>query len=723
MARQTRRTPPRPVPAPTETGRDANTPALLFNRELSWLAFNERVLAQAQSETLHPLLERVKFLAIAANNLDEFFMVRLATVLRSYRSGLDEVSADGLDSEAQLQVMRERGTQFLTDLNDCWERVLRPPLLAEQIVCVEREHYSPEVRAYLGQRFSADICPVLTPLAFDPGHPFPYMSNRSKNLAVVVRQGRRSRFARVKVPDTLPRFVEIPAAISDHAGVAYAFLEDVIADNAQHLFPGIEVQSAHLFRILRDTDIVLSTDDTEDLLESVDRSLRQLRHGAVTMLQVDERMPPRVLEILRENFEVDDSVVHKTPGRLAFADWMQLAALHRPRLKDPPFIGRPLWRNVDGDSIFEQIKEQDQCAHHPFESFAAVEFFLQSAVRDPHVIAIKMTLYRLEANSPLIDLLIEAADRGKQVAVVMELKARFDERSNIAWATRLEGAGVHVVYGMVHLKTHCKLCLVVRQEPDGVQRYAHIGTGNYNRATAQVYTDLGLFTARAPVVADISEVFNYLTGYSGQSEYRELLLAPVNMRARLRALVEREIAHAQAGRPAHLIFKCNAISDPAFINVIYDASRAGVTVDLLVRGICCARPGVPGVSERVNVRSIVGRFLEHTRIYFFANGGDEEVYVGSADLMERNLNRRVEVLCPVRDPDIRRRLRDVILASYLKDNCRAHVLRPDGTYQLLTPGAHESAFSAQEFLLSHPTITQASQSDYELEAAADDSTP
>ncbi|MDR1990315.1 MAG: polyphosphate kinase 1 [Acidobacteriaceae bacterium] len=675
-------------------------PALYINRELSWLAFNERVLAQASDPKAHPLLERVKFLAIAANNLDEFFMVRLATVLRAYRSGTEEISADGLDPEEQLTAMRERSSRFLHDLHHCWEQVLRPELAAEHITVLDRAEYSNAVRQYLARRFNADIAPVLTPLAFDPGHPFPYMSNRSKNLAVVVRQGRQRRFARVKVPDTLPRFVEVPPHISDRPGVTFAMLEDIMAENAQALFPGVDVMSADLFRIMRDTDIVLAISEEEDLRESVDRSLKQLRHGAVTMLQVDNRMPKRVLEILRENFEVDDTIVHACPGRMAFADWMQLASLHRPRLKDAPFVPRSLWAASDVEHVFENIAEEDHLVHHPFDSFTAVETFLQAAVRDPLVVAIKMTLYRLEPNSPLIELLLEAAVQGKQVAVLVELKARFDERSNIAWATRLEAAGIHVVYGMVHLKTHCKLCLVIRQEPSGIRRYAHIGTGNYNRKTAAVYTDFGLFTAREAIVADVSDVFNYLTGYSAQTTYRELLVAPVNMRARLTELVAREAAHARAGRPAYLLFKMNAISDPAFIRVLYQACRDGVTVDLIARGICCARPGVDGVSERMTVRSIVGRFLEHTRLYFFENGGNPEMYLGSADLMERNLNRRVEVLCPVENTEIKAELR-AILDTYLRDNSRAHRLTPEGFYEPLAPKTPETVpFSAQDALLA-----------------------
>jgi polyphosphate kinase len=614
--------------------------------------------------------------------------------------------------------MQERSSRVLLDLDHCWEQVLRRELADEQIVVLDRASYSKAVRQYLTRRFSADIYPVLTPLAFDRGHPFPYMSNRSKNLAVVVRQGRQRRFARVKVPDTLPRFVDIPPNISNRPGPTFAMLEDVIAENAQALFPGVEVLSADLFRILRDTDIVLAISEEEDLRESVDRSLKQLRHGAVTMLQVDGHMPKRVLEILRENFEVDDTSVHVCPGRTGFADWMQLAALPRPRLKDAPFVPRSLWSASEDEEVFEQIAEQDQLVHHPFDSFTAVELFLQTAVRDPLVVAIKMTLYRVEANSPLIELLIEAADRGKQVAVLVELKARFDERSNIAWATRLEAAGVHVVYGMVNLKTHCKLCLVIRQEPSGIRRYAHIGTGNYNRKTAAVYTDFGLFTARDSIVADISDVFNYLTGYSAQTEYRELLVAPVTLRKRMTELVEREAEHARAGRPARLIFKVNAISDPAFIRVLYQACRDGVTVDLIARGICCARPGVEGVSHLMTVRSIVGRFLEHTRLYYFENGGEPEMYLGSADLMERNLNRRVEVLCPVLQSDIKTKLRG-ILDTYLRDNVRAYRLTTDGSYELLSPPTPEQAYSAQDVLLAALTNDPSESSDTASAAIAE----
>ncbi len=482
---------------------------------------------------------------------------------------------------------------------------------------------------------------------------------------------------------------------------AFVFIEDVIKANIQELFPGTQVRSAHLFRIVRDTDMVIQEDEADDLLETVDRSLRKLRYGALSLLQVEASMPRRVLDILAENFEVDEDVILRTSDRLGFADWMELLAIHRPALKDPPFVARHLWPGQDAEAIFDEIRYQDWIVHHPFESFDSVEQFLRSAVKDPHVVAIKMTLYRIGQNSPLIDLLIEAAEAGKQVAVLVELKARFDERNNIIWANRLEEAGIHVVYGLVNLKTHCKLCLVVRQEADGIRRYAHIGTGNYNPATSKVYTDIGLFTASPAVLDDVSEVFNYLTGYSNRKSYKELLVAPVSLRTGIRALIDREIEHAKAGRPARLIFKNNAITDLAKIRALYAASQAGVPIDLIVRGVCCLRPGVPGVSTTITVRSIVGRFLEHSRIYYFENGGSPEVYIGSADLMERNLDRRVEVLCPVTDPDIRHHLRHVVLDALLRDTDRASRLLPDGEYVRCRPEPGEAPLNSQQFLLDH----------------------
>jgi polyphosphate kinase len=682
---------------------DLTDPALYINRELSWLAFNQRVLDQA-NDPAHPLLERIKFLAITASNLDEFYMVRVATLLKKFRAGMDDLSPDGRHTEQQLVAIRQRAAQMLDDIATCWQELLRPQLESEGIRFLEPADYTPEIQAFLAGYFKTDIWPVLTPLAFDPGHPFPHISNLSHSFAVVVRHSGRTKFARVKVPDKLPRFVALPERLCartqpDKPCQTFAFIEDVIKANIHELFPGTQVKSAHLFRVVRDTDMVIQEDEADDLLETVDRSLRQLRYGALSLLQVETSMPRRVLDILAENFEVEEDVVIRTSDRLGVADWMELTAMHRPALKDAPFVARHLWAGQDHDAIFDEIRYQDYLIHHPFESFASVETFLRASVKDPHVVAIKMTLYRIGQNSPLIDLLIEAAEAGKQVAVLVELKARFDERNNIIWANRLEEAGIHVVYGLVNLKTHCKLCLVVRQEADGIRRYAHIGTGNYNPATSKIYTDLGLFTAHPGILDDVSEVFNYLTGYSNRKAYRELLVAPVSLRSGLKALIEREVEHAKAGRPARLIFKNNAITDPGMIRNLYAASQAGVPIDLITRGVCSLRPGIPGVSETVTVRSIVGRFLEHSRIYYFENGGSPEVYIGSADLMERNLDRRVEVLCPVRDADIRHHLRYVVLDAVLRDTDRASQLLPDGEYVRRQPAAGEPPLNSQTSLL------------------------
>jgi polyphosphate kinase len=685
---------------------------LYINRELSWLEFNQRVLDQALDD-YHPLLERVKFLAIVGSNLDEFFMVRVATLLRKERAGLGHLSPDGLTVAQQLAAIRRRAAKLLDDQAACWNDVLRPALAEHGIRFLERDDYTDEMRRFIASYFHSEIYPLLTPLAFDPGHPFPLVSNRSKNFAVVVRQGRRTKFARVKVPPLLPRFIPIPRHAAHGAAHTFAFLEDVLRANLGELFPGVTVVDAHLFRVIRDTDMEVP-DGADDLLETVDRTLKQLRHGLPSLLHVESAMPKRVLNILVENFEIKDDVVLRTANRLDFADWRALLRLPLPHLKDTPFVPRTLWGRSHHDTcVFDEIRDHDYLVHHPFDSFDAVETFVQQAVTDPAVAGIKMTLYRIGENSPLIDLLIDAADAGKQVAVLVELKARFDERANIRWATRLEEAGVHVVYGVEKLKTHCKLCLVVRKEADGVKRYAHIGTGNYNRATACVYTDVSLFTADTRVLDDVSAVFNSLTGYSQRVDYQELIVAPMGLRASLVSLLDREIEHARANRPARVIIKTNAITDPGMVQALYRASQGGVEIDLIVRGVCSLRPGVPGVSDRIRVRSVVGRFLEHSRLYYFDNGGDPVMYIGSADLMERNLDRRVETLCRVGDAGILRELRQVVLEAYLRDNDRAYAL-VDRTYSRVTRGPDEPRVSAQQLLLDWYTSKSSTADDTQL---------
>lgn len=673
-------------------------PSFYLNRELSWLDFNRRVLAQAE-DPAHPLLERVKFLSIVGTNLNEFFMIRVASLLRKQRTGTEDVSTDGMTTEEQLVQVRRQATEMLAQQAKCWTRELRPQLAEAHIHFLDPADYTPAITQHLETYFAREIWPVLTPLAFDPGHPFPYISNLSLNLAVVVKHGGRTKFARVKIPDVLPRFVPLPDRLGVRGGQTFVFLEDVVRANLPRLFPGTTVKGAYLFRVIRDADLVIQEDEADDLLESIDKSLRQRRHGALAMLKVEAGVPRRVLDILIENFEIEEENVFRTRERLGFGDWMQLTKLHRPELKYPPFQPAPLWIDDDPETIFDDLRHRDRMVHHPFQSFGAVEAFLRAAVHDPQVIGIKMTLYRIGANSPLVDLLVTAADAGKQVAVLVELKARFDERNNILWAQRLEAAGIHVVYGLLNLKTHCKLCLVVRKEGDGIRRYAHVGTGNYNVVTSRLYTDLGLFTSRDAIVEDASDLFNYLTGYSNQHQYRELLVAPVSLRSGLTQLIEREITAAQAGQPSGIVMKVNAITDPEIVRHLYRASQAGVQVDLLVRGVCILRPGVPGVSDRITVRSIIGRFLEHSRIFWFANGGKPAIYIGSADVMERNLDRRVEVLCPVIDPRMADHLRSVVLTAYLNDTSRGRLLTAGGTY-VRDPGAPEGeAVSAQDLLL------------------------
>ena len=682
-----------------------------INRELSWLEFNQRVLDQALDES-HPLLERLKFLAIVGSNLDEFFMVRVATLLRKQRTGGGHVTPDGMTVAQQLAAIRRRATKMMNDQAACWTDVLRPALAQHGIVFLEPDDYTDDIRRSLGAYFRSDIYPLLTPLAFDPGHPFPLISNRSKNFAVVVRQGRRTKFARVKVPPLLPRFVPVPRPTHRlPARYTFAFLEDVMRMNLGDLFPGVPITDAQLFRVIRDSDMEVP-DGADDLLETVDRTLKQLRHGPPSLLQVESSMSKRVLDILIENFEIKDDVVLRTAHRIDFSDWMALHRLPLPQLKDTPFTPRQLWTvdGVEDTCVFDDIREQDFLAHHPFDSFHTVEEFLRQAATDRNVVAIKMTLYRIGKDSPLVDLLIDAADAGKQVAVLVELKARFDERNNIQWATRLEQAGIHVVYGVEQLKTHCKLCLVVRKEADGVRQYAHIGTGNYNRVTSEVYTDFGLFTANEAILGDVSDVFNSLTGYSQRSDYKELLVAPRGLRDAFIGLVDREIANARDGRPARIIIKNNAITDPAIIQALYRASQAGVDLDLIVRGVCCLRAGVAGLSDRIRVRSVVGRFLEHSRLYYFENAGDPALYIGSADLMERNMDRRVETLCPIADPTIARELRQIVLETYLRDNARAYEL-VDRKYRRVAPANGERRINAQQVLLDWYTTRTSSPED------------
>ncbi len=656
--------------------------ALYFNRELSWIEFNRRVLEEAQDPT-NPPLERAKFLAIFATNLDEFYMIRVSGLRAQVISGISTPSPDGLTPEETLAHIKQRVSALMFEHQRTWEEEVRP-LLAQHGVCVlDWEQLSPAQRQRAEEYFCSTVFPVLTPLAVDPAHPFPHISNLSLSLAVAIRDEHGTeRFARVKVPPTLPRLVPLGDG-SERGGCAHHFvwLEQVIAAHIHTLFPGLKIEGTYLFRVTRDADIEIQEDEADDLRAQIERSLKGRRFGRVVRLEVSDNMPETIRRILIENLKVCEEDVVTVKGAFDLSCLWQLHRLPLPALKDPPLRPALPADLEDYDDLFERIRHGDLLLHHPYESFEPVVAFVQQAARDPHVLAIKQTLYRVGADSPIVEALKEAVSNGKQVAVLVELKARFDEENNIQWTRSLEEEGVHVVYGLPRYKVHAKVCMVVRQDADGViRRYVHLSTGNYNVVTARTYTDLGLFTCRESIGRDVSELFNFLTGYSRQRNYQSLIVAPINMRQRLIALIEREIAlHRQHGN-GRLIFKINALVDPEMIDLLYRASQAGVRVDLLVRGICCLRPGVPGLSENIRVVSIVGRFLEHSRVYYFYNNGDEEIYVGSADLMPRNLDRRVEVIFPIYDPALRRRIKREVLELGLSDNVKARELLPDGRY-------------------------------------------
>jgi polyphosphate kinase len=695
--------------APPPTVPELDDPSLYLNRELSLLAFQWRVLEEAFDER-NPVLERAKFLAIVGSNLDEFFMVRVAGLKHQVAAGVLEMSPDGTTAAEQLAAVRKEAAKLITEMYRCYHEKLLPALRDAGVELLDYAALTDKQRENVKRFYDEVVFPVLTPLAHDPGRPFPHISNLSLNLAVLVRDEKgHVSFARVKVPDTLPRLVPIKRSSGGFKkdGTVpknhyFVWLEQVIAANLDPLFPGMKVLEAHPFRATRNADIDIQELEAADLLESIEEGVRRRRFGTVVRLCVNPTMPESVREILLSNLETDDKDVYMHDGPLGVSSLMSLVSIPRRELKDAPFLP---WvppaldgRNPQAD-VFAAIRRGDILLHHPFDSFAPVVDFLRAAARDPDVLAIKMTLYRVGRNSPVVQALLEANENGKQVAVLVELKARFDEESNIEWAKALEADGVHVVYGLLGLKTHSKIALVVRREGEAIRSYVHLATGNYNPSTAQVYTDLGMFTCDEAIGADATDLFNYLTGYSAKTSYRTLLVAPVNLSQRLEALIQREIDHAKAGRKARVIFKVNALVDRAMIRRLCEASQAGVRVELLVRGICCLRPGVPGVSDNITVTSIVGRFLEHSRLYWFRNGGAEEIYLGSADLMPRNLYRRVEVLFPVATPKLVKELRENVLEVYLADNQRARRMEPDGSYSRVKPKGGEKAVDSQVWLI------------------------
>lgn len=683
------------------------TPKVFYNRELSWIQFNRRVLEEALDNN-HPLLERVKFLSIFANNLDEFVMIRLSGLWRQAAAGALERPPDGLSPKEQIAGIRSELLPHLKEATTCWTDHLLPELKSEGIIINRMDELSPEQRKVSREIFIREIFPIVTPMAFDVSHPFPFISSLSLNLAVIINDTKRGRlFSRVKVPRSPgQRFVRLTGS-GDTGGYEhqYVLLEDLIADNLDLLYPGMDVVASYLFRVTRDADFEIEEDEASDLLSTIEESVEHRRIGRPVRLEVGSSIPDWIREILASKLRLNPDQVDTITGPLGMADLMELAGINRPELKDAPFLPSVPEGLQSEKTIFRSIKKHDHLLYHPYDSFIPVVSFIRQAARDPDVLAIKQTLYRVGQNSPIVEALMEAREQGKQVTVLVELKARFDEENNILWARALERAGVHVVYGLIGLKVHAKLCMVVRRESTGLVTYTHIGTGNYNVQTARVYTDLGLFTADPAVAADAADLFNALTGYSAKTEYRTLLVSHGKMgrmREDLISRIEREIRiHREYGK-GYIAFKCNSLVDPAIIAALYRASKEGVTIHLQVRGICCLRPGIPGFSDNITVSSIVGRFLEHTRIYYFRNGGEEEVLIGSADLMPRNLNGRVEILYPIRDPEIRTAVIKTILHVHLKDTVKLRLMNKDGSYKRVEPGAEP--IDSQAWMIQHRGI-------------------
>lgn len=688
----------------TADPRSLKDPSLYVNRELSLLDFQQRVFEEAQDKN-NPLLERLKFLAIVGSNMDEFYMVRVGGLKKQIDHGVVERSPDGLSPRELFNRVREKAQTLLKSLHAYLTDTLIPELDANGICILNYEDLTERQKTHARDQFRSSIFPVLTPLAFDSAHPFPHISNLSLNLAILIKdEYDYERFARLKVPGSIPRLLPIlpeRGSGSTYCSHAFVWVEQVIAANLQMLFPGLQVVESHPFRITRNADMTLQEIEADDLLETMEQGVRQRRYGSVLRLTFLADMPARMREILIKNLEADERDCYEMKGPLGTKSLMSLPGVtERFDLMYPSFVPfTPPRLNKDkrdGDA-FMAIRARNNLVHHPYDSFSPVIEFLESAADDPAVLAIKMTLYRVGAQSPVVNALMRARENGKQVAVLVELKARFDEESNIGWARILEQEGVHVIYGLIGLKTHSKVALVVRKEADRIQRYLHLATGNYNSVTATQYEDLGLFTADPELGADATDLFNFLTGYSEKRDYRKMLVAPINLRSRFKALIRREIDHQRAGQKGHMILKTNSLVDHGMIRLLYEASQAGVRIDLLVRGICCLKPQIPGISENIRVISVVGRFLEHSRIYYFLNGGDEEIYLGSADLMPRNLNRRVEVLFPLQDKRNIRYLRDDVLEAYLQDTVKARHQQSNGQY--LRPSRDASRPSVQKRML------------------------
>ncbi|NEP90563.1 MAG: polyphosphate kinase 1 [Okeania sp. SIO2C2] len=706
--------------AETNAEKNFSDPQYYFNREFSWLEFNRRVLSEGLDPRT-PLLERLKFLGIFSSNLDEYFMVRVAILKKQIEAEVNKLTPDGRTPQKQLDGINQRLLPMVSLQHQFFEQTLRPELVKNGIQILHYIDLNQKQKTYLQNYFEEHIFPVLTPLAIDASHPFPYLSNLSLNLAVMLKnpETQEDLLARIKVPKILPRFLPLPEKLQvqeknetvNWMGVA---LEQVIAHNLGALFPGMDIQEYHLFRVTRDADLSVQEDEGDDLLLVIEKELRKRRiGGTVVRMEINPTMPSTLKKILMEKLELSEKDVYTVDGLLDLKDLMSFMGLPLPQLKDPNWastmpsrlrnygdrIATSDQNKNNGIDFFAVIRQKDVLVHHPYHSFAStVQSFITQAAHDPNVLAIKMTLYRTSGDSPIINALIAGAENGKQVAALVELKARFDEENNIQWARKLEQSGVHVVYGLAGLKTHTKIVMVVRQEEGHIRRYVHIGTGNYNPKTAKFYTDLGLFSSRPELGADLTDLFNFLTGYSRQQSYRKLLIAPVNMRDRFIKLINREIENCQKGKTGRIVAKMNSLVDSKIIAKLYEASQAGVKIDLIVRGICCLRPGLEGVSENIKVVSIIGRYLEHSRIFYFYNNAQEELYIGSADWMPRNLDRRVEAITPVEDPDLTKELQE-IMGILLSDNRQAWDLQSDGQYIQRRPVDNSPELGSHKILM------------------------
>jgi polyphosphate kinase len=677
----------------------------LFNRELSWLEFNRRVLQEALDKS-NPLLERLKFLSIFSTNLDEFFMIRVSGLKEQIAENVSELSPDGLSAGEQLREIREKLRPMLDAQMSCLNKEILPELKENGITICKYKSLSQEEKKRLDEYFLRNIFPILTPQAVDSSHPFPYISNLSLNLGVIVEpntellEGKlkrlftEPRFARIKLPPNVPRLIPI-----EEGGTKFALLGELVAANIHYLFPNMKTQKCHLFRVTRDADIEIREDEAGDLLRTMEEELHRRRFSFAVRLEVADSMPEEMVDYLAGSIGLAEQDVYRIDGFLNIPDLMRFYGLERPELKDKPISYVVPKALRSSKNVFDVLKKRDILLHHPYTAYSTVTDFINAAADDDDVMAIKICLYRTGQDSPIVKALMRASENGKQVAALVELKARFDEENNIEWARRLENEGVHVIYGIRGLKTHSKVTLVVRREGEGLKRYIHLATGNYNPTTSRIYTDVGLLTSDEELGADATDLFNFLTGYSQQMNYRKLLVAPVNLRQQLIELIKRETENLKQGKPARIIIKANSLTDIETIHELYKAAQAGVKIDLIIRGICMLRPGIQGISENIRVVSVVGRFLEHSRIFYFTNGGDEEIYIGSADLMQRNLNRRVEVIVPIKDKEFLKHLKEDILAAYLQDNVNSQILQIDGSYEKINPLSEDDAFNSQMYFV------------------------